>query len=401
MHLRNEVPKRRMTRKEVENPFSGARKTVMGEQTREHYIYPFLPGVRFFKLLALRDPKGKLKDFLKLKINIVDTLVFNEKDMPLFLLSTDKEGFLSRRDIDRNQDLIKLFKEKPCFNSLGNEGDTADLRKECQVSQRRGQNLLSKSKKRQLISNFKAKSRMIGNLMISFGKVRKTKKHKGFEDTWKIIGREKLRRQKFEKEPFILLKRGANEQGRTCNSSTLFTEKEFFDKCFGLMNSRDEMFMVQKYVRGNGSLHSIVRACYSVEQGKSICFLMSNKDKMEVASSQSRMKSKKESKIVVAGKDTYILNKKRCQLQRLKHGKHFEEAMSQTREVVKFLERSMATRFTQIICEFIRGYDQRLFLFNVKAFRVESPLTETRMKAKITHRGNSRLHLQSYQKSIC
>ena len=61
--------------------------------------------------------------------------------------------------------------------------------------------------------------------------------------------------------------------------------------------------------------------------------------------------------------------------------------MEHIHQIVKFLNRGMGTVFNRMVADFIRGNSGRLFLFNIKAYRVESPLSEMRMKVKITHRG--------------
>jgi hypothetical protein len=86
-------------------------------------------------------------------------------------------------------------------------------------------------------------------------------------------------------------------------------------------------------------------------------------------------------------KDVYLLNKRRCIVQCFKFGKHFDDCMSQLQEIVNFLGRSMKANFNRLIGDFIRGKSGKLYLFNIKAYRVESPLSEMRMKVKITHRG--------------
>jgi hypothetical protein len=297
MHLKNVVPKVMSPIEEAEVPFSS-------EGKPEHYLYPFLPGVRFFKLLAIRDQKNKLKDFLKIKLNIVDTLVFNEKDMPLFCLKTCEEGFLVREDINRNEDLIKLFKQNPEFNHEDDVGAmTKDLCNETRNKKNKKRFILTDSNKEHLTNRFRKKTKMIGKLINGF--VSKAKKEKEikmlrlYDNTFHIIQKEKNRRLRFEKEPFVVVKRGSNQNNRICNSSTFLTEKDFFDQCFGFMNSRDDMFVVQKYVKAGGCLHSIVRGCYSSEEGQSFCYVINNKEKMYSQNIHSQIRGSKEFNFII------------------------------------------------------------------------------------------------------
>lgn len=87
-------------------------------------------------------------------------------------------------------------------------------------------------------------------------------------------------------------------------------------------------------------------------------------------------------------KEIYILNKRKCHVQKFKFGKHYDESISQIYEIIQYLNRSFATNFNRMIGDFIRGNSGKLHLFNINAYRVESPLSELRMKVKITHRGS-------------
>lgn len=86
-------------------------------------------------------------------------------------------------------------------------------------------------------------------------------------------------------------------------------------------------------------------------------------------------------------KDRYFLNKRRCFVQKFKFGRHFDESIDQLRRLAEFLSRALGARFNRLVGDFVRGNSGRLCLFNVKGYRVESPLSELRMKVKITHRG--------------
>jgi hypothetical protein len=290
MHLKNVIPKKN-------SPLDQAEYTLKAEGITEQYVYPFLPGIRFFKLLAIRNPKNKLKNYLKIKINIVDTLVFNEKEMPLFLLRTNKEGVLTRMDINRNIDLINLFKQNPEFNHSDDLGKiTKDLITESRNKNTNKKFILSNTRKEHLSTRLRKKTFMIGKILRGFSVSPQKKRPevmKQYDKTFNIIRKERNRRHRFEKEPFVIVKRGSNQNNRVCNSSTILTERDFFDQCFGFLNSRDDMFVVQKYVHCNGSLHTLVRGCYSNEEGKSKCFVLSNKDKMNRTKSGNNMKSSK------------------------------------------------------------------------------------------------------------
>ena len=290
MHLKNVIPKKNSLLDQAEYPLTA-------EGITEQYIYPFFPGIRFFKLLAIRNPKDKLRDYLKLKVNIVDTLVFNEKEMPLFLLKTNAKGTLTRTDINRNIDLINLFKQNPDFNHSEDIGKiTKDLYTESRTKNTNKRFILSNTKKEHLSNRLRKKTFMIGKILRGFSSSPMKKKPeimRQYDKTFKIIRKERNRRHRFEKEPFVIVKRGSNQNNRVCNSSTILTEKDFFDQCFGFLNSRDDMFVVQKYVRGHASLHTIVRGCYSMEEGKSKCFVLSNKEKMVTTKSGVQMKSSK------------------------------------------------------------------------------------------------------------
>lgn len=288
MHLKNETKSKPSPIDEAENPFGP-------DKGAQQYCYPFLPGIRFFKLMAIRNPKNKLKKFLKLKLNMVDTLVFNEKDMPLFLLKTDEQGFLVREEINRNRNLISLFKSNADFN----HSEDMELKSRHLYTESRTQNtnkrfILSNSNKQHLSNRLRKKTKMIGKIMCGFSvspQKKRPEMMRQYDRSFKIIRRERDRRHRFEKEPFVVVKRGSNQNNRVCNSSTILTERDFFDQCFGYMNSRDDMFVVQKYVRGQASLHTIVRGCFSAREGRSLCFVLSNKDKMVTAKPGAQLKS--------------------------------------------------------------------------------------------------------------
>jgi hypothetical protein len=84
-----------------------------------------------------------------------------------------------------------------------------------------------------------------------------------------------------------------------------------------------------------------------------------------------------------------MMDKKKCFVQKFKFGKHFDESIHQIQNIINFLNRSFSTTFNRMVADFIRGKSGRLYLFNVKGYRVESPLSEMRMKVKITHRGRT------------
>ena len=284
MHLRNDQVERQRGLREAEQPFENTTVKGLGQKCEEAYSWPFVPGIRFFKLFAIRNKSQKLKDYLKLKINIVDTLVFNEKKMPLFLLRTNSQGYLFREDINRNQDLIRLFKENTCFNKQNPENKTDDLYKELSAKRNENKFYMGASNKKHLKDILKSKPKLIKKL---FGfqspkKLRKLKSMLRIDEGFRLIKKEKTRRLNFEKEPFVIVKRGTNKDGRICNNSTIYTEKEFYDKCFGFMNSREDLFVIQKYSRGPGATHAFVRACYSFEEGKPVVFFLSNKDKINL-----------------------------------------------------------------------------------------------------------------------
>lgn len=205
--------------------------------------------------------------------------------MPLFLLKTDDDGNLIREDINRNEDLIQLFKQNKEFNHHDDVGKvTRDLQKESRSRNTNKRFILSNTKTEHVKNRFRKKTQIIGKIINGFSNRLKKKRDKNvmrlYDKTFQIIQKEKNRRIRFEKEPFVVVKRGSNQNNRVCNSSTFLTEKDFFDQCFGFMNSRDDMFIVQKYVRGNGLKHTLVRGCYSIKEGQSFCYVLSNKEQM-------------------------------------------------------------------------------------------------------------------------
>ena len=378
------------------------------------YIWPFLPGVRALKLLAYRDPKQTVKPFLRLKLNIVDTIIFNEKDLPLFMLYTDQEGFLRRKDLDRNIDLIKILKKNTRFNAQAPGEDTKGLIEEIRKKRKNKKFYLSETKTRQMKQLWRAKTRMIGKMVTNLKKFSPNGKKifkKGFNLHSKMCGvfkNEKRRREKFEKEPFVIVKRPLQKDNIACNGVTLLTEKQFYDACFGFLNAREDFFAVQKYVRGPSRLHSILRACFSTIKGESCCYLITNRDARQLqkvaaeensifkakyadqnsgANNSSNVNSKMKKK--QKAEKTFIINQKRCNVQKMRHGKHFEMAMVQMDSLVTFLERSLHTRFEHLICDFVKGFDDQYHLINVRAFKPLTHLEVRTMKVKITHRGKS------------
>lgn len=376
---------------EAENPFALHNNKQFGSFYKECYNFPFLPGIRFFKMFAMRNKNKNLKDFHKLKINIVDTLVFNEKEMPLFLLRTNEKGFLDRIDLNRNTDVIKIFKENNNFKTeFEQKLNTDDLVKENEEKKKK-KGILSKSLKKERVNKIQIKTKILGKI-INWSKIG-TKSAPKFQKFYDVIKTEKSRRNIFEKYPFVILKRSSSGNGRICNSSTLITEKDFFDQCFRLMNSRDDLFVIQKYVKGLHNNHSILRTCYSQTTNETKCFLISNNDPINFINKHTNSlfhhnKSKKPKKNMNSNSSSsFIINKKNCSVKKFKFGKHYDEAMIQLNNIKIFLERTFKTYFTELICEFIRAGNGKLYLFNVRTFKVESPFCENLLKLKITHRG--------------
>lgn len=176
-------------------------------------------------------------------------------------------------------------------------------------------------------------------------------------------------------ELVAVLKKPSIDKGECVgNDIELLTTKELSLTTQGLFSSREGTSVVQKYVKPIGSKAFVVRAVWR-KDNKHYSYVISNK-----ASMYDPEKINESVKFI-----THPATYGSCTIVETKRGRYIDDTIPYLLNIAKFLWTVLKAKFTEIVGDFIKDESDNWWLINIKAFRLEEPIPNQAIRARMTH----------------